>query len=70
MLGLIARADGFEQGMDLLKSGNAAGAAKVLQDAEKQGDARAQYFLGLLYFHGKGVQKDIYKAEQLWKKSG
>ena len=32
-------------------------------------DAEAQYYLGMMYFEGEGVEKDIDKAQQLWKKA-
>lgn len=41
---------------------------KIIELAE-QNNAKAQCKLGYLYFYGKGVQKDIIKAIQLFKKS-
>ena len=32
-------------------------------------NAEAQYYLGLMYFEGEGVEKDITQAQQLWKKA-
>ncbi len=32
-------------------------------------NAEAQYYLGLMYFEGDGVIKDIAQAQQLWKKA-
>ncbi len=32
-------------------------------------NAEAQYYLGLMYFEGNGVIKDITQAQQLWKKA-
>jgi cytochrome c5 len=55
--------------MELLRSGSAAEAAKVLEQSGNLGDARAQYYVGLLYFHGRGVEKDVRKAEYWWRKS-
>lgn len=35
----------------------------------KKGDEKAQYVVGYMYYKGKGVNKDIHKAEQLLLKS-
>ncbi len=32
-------------------------------------DPEAQYYLGLMYFEGDGVEQDITQAQQLWKKA-
>lgn len=32
-------------------------------------DAEAQYYLGMMYFYGDGVEKDAKKAEEWWKKA-
>ncbi|NQZ58231.1 MAG: SEL1-like repeat protein, partial [Lentisphaeraceae bacterium] len=37
--------------------------------AAKQGDANAQYYLGLCYNSGNGVPKDLKTAQELMKKA-
>lgn len=32
-------------------------------------DAEAQFFMGMLYFYGEGVEKDIETAMDWWKKA-
>ena len=39
------------------------------EKAAAQGDPHASYSLGLLYFHGRGVTKDVDKARELWEKA-
>ena len=37
--------------------------------AAKQGDANAQYNLGVMYYHGKGVEQDYFKAREWYEKA-
>lgn len=32
-------------------------------------DAEAQFYLGMIYFYGEGVEKDIPQAMEWWKKA-
>ncbi len=32
-------------------------------------NAEAQYYLGMMYFEGEGVDKDVAQAQQLWKRA-
>lgn len=32
-------------------------------------NAEAQFYLGMIYFYGEGVEKDIDKAMEWWKKA-
>ncbi|GEM_PF-222583 len=41
----------------------------TMKTEAKEGDAEAQYNLGLAYFKGKGVTKDITKAIECWRKA-
>jgi TPR repeat protein len=52
----LAAAD-FSTGMDAYKKGDFATAAKEWRPLADQGNAAAQYNLGLLYLDGKGVPK-------------
>ena len=48
---------------------NLATAMKWFTKAAKQGDAAAQYNLGLYYYYGKGVAKDLKTAAEWFKKA-
>ena len=43
--------------------------ANRYRKAADQGDARAQYILGLCYFHGEGVAKDAVEGLKWWRKA-
>jgi len=43
--------------------------AEELQTQAAQGNARAQYSLGSLYFYGQGVSQDYATARQWWEKA-
>lgn len=51
------------------ESGDYAAAAKALEPMAAQGDAAAQYNLGLLYNTGRGVPKDQAMAASLYEKA-
>lgn len=53
-----ARAD-FESGLEAYTVGSFEQAAREWQPLAEQGDAAAQYHLGLLYEEGQGLQKDF-----------
>jgi TPR repeat protein len=44
-------------------------ALKDLAPAAEQGDKEAQYALGYMYYYGKGVTQDIFKAQSWFQKS-
>lgn len=48
----------FEVGADAFQQGNFAEALKMFQQMAEQGDARAQYALGMMHDHGQGVAQD------------
>ena len=48
---------------------NIADAIVELRSKAEQGDAQAQYNLGVLYANGMGVDKDFTKAVELYKKA-
>ena len=55
---------GFDEGLAAYKKGNYAVALKEYKHAAKQGDASAQYNLGVMYGKGQGVPQD--DAPQKW----
>ena len=59
--------DGGRRKADVLEGQGAADAAD--EKAADQGDASAQYNLGLMYYHGEGVKQDYLKAKELWEKA-
>ncbi|MBQ1671009.1 MAG: SEL1-like repeat protein, partial [Treponema sp.] len=40
-----------------------------LQKRAEQGDAEAQFYLGVMYYSGNGVELDITQAFELFKKA-
>lgn len=59
----------FKKGMDAYQHGEYATALSEWQPLAEQGQAIAQYQLGLLYANGKGVEKDDAKARKWYEKS-
>ena len=55
----------FQKGLDAYEKGDYATALREWQPLAEQGDATAQYNLGLMYFAGKGVLQD-YKEAVKW----
>lgn len=43
--------------------------ADKYREAAEQGDAEAQYNLGLCYYNGEGVQQDYTQAVHWWRKA-
>lgn len=52
----------FEDGLALYSDGKFKQAAEVWTPVAKKGDASAQYYLGQMYYKGKGVTKDLTQA--------
>ncbi len=46
-----------------------AGAAKTARISAERGDAKAQYDLGHMYYHGKGVQKNFAEAARWYREA-
>lgn len=68
VLGLAAPAwADFEGGKEALESGDYATALKEWRPLAEQGDADAQYNLGLMYHRGKGVPQDYAKAVKWYR---
>jgi len=59
----------FKAGMDAYHRSDYAAALHEWQPLAEQGQAVAQYQLGLLYANGKGVTKDDAKARQWYEKA-
>lgn len=61
--------DPYEKGEAALKEGNYFDAVKWFQVAVESGDMYAMNDLALLYYQGKGIPQDLYKAEELYRMS-
>lgn len=59
----------FKAGADAYQRGDYATALREWQPLAKQGQALAQYNLGLLYANGQGVSKDDAQAQQWYEKA-
>ena len=60
----------FSDGMRAYKQGNYVEARKLFELAvEEEGAQQAQFFLGLLYLKGQGVERDIPAARNLLTKA-
>jgi TPR repeat protein len=64
----LAHAD-FQAGLDAYKRGDYAIALNNWLPLAEQGDASAQYLLGLLYHDGKGVPQDYAQARDWYRKA-
>ncbi len=56
---------GWDEGVDAANKGDYKTALREFQPFAEQGDARAQFNLGLIYYNGKGVPQD-YKEAVKW----
>jgi TPR repeat protein len=65
----MAFADPVEDGVDAALAGDYDTALKLLDPAVGRGDARAEFFLGILYETGMGVTKDATQAAKLYRLS-
>ncbi len=69
-LGLTAPAwAGLDEGVAAYKRGDYATALREWRPLAEQGNANAQFFLGLMYGNGEGVPQDYAKALQWWRKA-
>ena len=55
----------FQKGLEAAKTGDYATALREWEPLAEQGDADAQYNLGIMYDEGQGVQQD-YKVAVKW----
>ncbi len=58
----IALGSDFKDGVDAANKGTYKAAYEVFLELAKQGDPRAQYNLGFMYYEGLGVSKDSKEA--------
>ena len=65
----MARADDLDDALAALNNGDYATAFKLLKPLAEQGNADAQYNLGLMYYHGEGVRKDDKEAVKWLRKA-
>jgi len=59
-------ADLFDDGVRAYNNDNYQEAKKLWEKAANQGDAKAQYNLGLMYDNGRGVRQNKSKAKELF----
>ena len=64
---LGAWAGDFEDGVAAHEAGNYQAAAASFMRSAQQGDARAQYNLGVMYANGEGVRQDDAEAVRWWR---
>ena len=62
-------ADTFEDASDAYSKGNYIKALNLFFALAKDGDVKAQYNVGIIYEHGKGVKPDIDQAKKWYEKS-
>ena len=65
LVGNPASSADFQKGLDAAKKGDFATALKEWTPLAKQGDADAQYNLGVMYDNGRGVLRDYFRAH-MW----
>lgn len=68
-ISLTAFAADFQAGLDAYNKGDFATALKEWQPLAEQGDANAEYNIGLLYARGQGVPQDYAKALAWYQKA-
>jgi TPR repeat protein len=62
--------DELDEGINAYDAGEYAKAYEILYPlAAYKRNAEAQFHLGMIYFYGEGVDKDIDKAMEWWKKA-
>ncbi|THJ23047.1 MAG: sel1 repeat family protein [Nitrospira sp. CG24E] len=64
-----AAADSYEDAVSAYERGDYTRAAQLLRPFAEQGDALAQYNLGVLYRKGRGVPQDDVQARQWYEKA-
>jgi hypothetical protein len=65
--GSVARAQDFNKVIDAWDAGDFATAVQELRPLTRQGDAFAQYLLGMMYFKGQGAPQDVEEAVKLYR---
>ena len=62
----VVFADDLQDGSDAYKKQDYKTAYKLFLPLAEQGDAKAQYGLGVMYKNGQGVPQDYKEAFKLW----
>ncbi len=60
---------GIDEGLAAHKRGDYATALREFRSLAELGDAVAQYSLGLMYYHGRGVPQDYAEAAKWYRKA-
>ncbi len=68
-LGRTAPAWGLDEGVSAYNHGDYATALREFRSLAEQGDAGAQYYLGLMYGNGEGVPQDYAEAARWHRKA-
>ena len=61
-VGLVSPISNIDAGIEAYQKGKYAIALRLLQPLAEQSVSRAQYFLGLMYYHGYGLEQDDTQA--------
>jgi TPR repeat protein len=64
-----AGAGQFEDGQAASKRGDYSEAVRLWRPLAEQGDARAQFWLGLMYFNGQGLPQDFDQGATWFRKA-
>jgi len=62
-------ADQYDEGVKAAKAGDHKTAGQIWRSLADQGDARAQYMLGLVYFVSEGVPQHYLEAIKMFRKA-
>ena len=62
-----ANSDEYDRGLEAANNYDFIAAAKIWMPVALNGDARAQFNLGVLYEAGRGVDPDLKKARELYE---
>ena len=69
ILGFLILISLFATNNVFAQTGNITGEAKEWYDKAQQGDAEAQFYLGVCYYNGEGVNQDYSQAVYWWRKA-
>ena len=69
LLGAAAIAGDFEDGMQFVLSKDYARAVQSFRKAAEDGNADAQFNLGVMYSKGRGVEQDFARAAHWYRKA-
>ena len=69
VLALPVAAHDFQKGVKAYERGDYATALREFRLVAKQGDADAQFYLGLMYYEGQGVPQDYAEAVKWYRKA-